>query len=125
MAFSFTLFLALCCVPRTAYTQPAGTAPAAYEQALAVADIFLWDWLSRDTDDAYLLLSPHAKAEIRDRSWFSLYISGLSNPRHQAFEIWEGKGDDRHYQFNVTVYELATAMNKGDKFTSRVLKNTK
>ena len=93
---------------------------AAYQEALNVADTFLWYWVSRKADDAIALLQPRLSTTVSDRSWFRLYVNGLSNPHHQAFEIWGGQGSANHYIFQVTLYEIATGQAMGDAFTSTI-----
>jgi len=89
-----------------------------YEQALLVADKFLWCWLTGNAEEADKLLSPRLKSQITDTSWFKMYIRGLSNPHHEAFEVGKGQGRDEHYRFTVTLYELASGMTSGDKTSS-------
>ena len=91
-----------------------------YEQALLVADKFLWCWLKGNAEDADKLLSPRLKSQITYTSWFKMYIKGLSNPHHEEFEVGKGQGRDEHYRFPVTLHELASGMSSGDKTSSTI-----
>jgi len=87
------------------------TAP--YLQALRVADMFLAAWAQRDPDAGLALLSPGVLARDPDSSRADLrgglrqYMTGLSNPHHEAFEIGAGNpvGPDR-LSFPVRLFEI-------------------
>ena len=91
----------------------------AYLQALRVTDLFLDAWLNRDADTGLALMSSaillggprgrdHVSAELRQ------YMTGLSNPHHEAFEISRGSGigPDR-FAFPVRLLELYTGETTG------------
>lgn len=115
------LFLASPLHVAAASPQTPSEAPAGYEYALFAADTFLFYWLRGHTSEAFGLLSPRLKKEITDPSWFKLYVHGLSNPHHQAFEVSQGTGSNDRYQFTVTLYEIATGNLVGDKVTSTIV----
>jgi hypothetical protein len=93
-----------------------------YLQSLRTADVFLGLWLRRDSSDAWQMLSLHLRSTIHDRSWFNLYMTGLSNPRHEAFSIGHGAhGPDGSYTFPVTLYEWANGSTTGFVYRSRLV----
>lgn len=100
---------------------PDNGVPASYIQALNVANQFLEDWVTGNFSAASALFSMRLRREIKDQSWFRLYMQGLSNPHHMAFEINGGQPEkaDR-YSFHVVLYELATAAQSGDSYGSKV-----
>jgi hypothetical protein len=93
--------------------QPTRAMPAAsYIQAVRVADLFLAAWARRDVDAGLALMSSALLgAEHNDRVDLSgglkQYMSGTSNPHHEAFEIGRGApvGGDR-FAFPVRLFEL-------------------
>jgi hypothetical protein len=94
---------------------------ADYQEALNIADTFMWEWMTGKSDEAMALLSPRLAAAMTDNSWFrEHYIGGLSNPRHEAFQIWEGEGGHKHYRFRVTLCELTPGQAFGLRFTSTI-----
>src|ERR1700730_16344412 len=66
---------------------PRDKVPTAYIKALSVANRFLEDWMTGNFHDALELLSRRLHKEIKDPSWFALYMTGPSNRHHLAFEI--------------------------------------
>ena len=85
---------------------------ASYLEALRVADLFLNAWVKRDVNGGLALVS--AAALTRDSGGrvdlsggVPDYISGISNPHHEAFEISPGRqvGPDR-CAFPVRLFEL-------------------
>ncbi|MHB8077889.1 MAG: hypothetical protein ACYDIE_01365 [Candidatus Krumholzibacteriia bacterium] len=94
--------------PRRAPEAPA----ASYLEALRVADLFLGAWARRDVDGGLALVSAAVidgesggRAELR--GGVAGYLSGVSNPHHEAFEIGPGRQvvPDR-YSFPVRLFEL-------------------
>jgi len=75
-----------------------------YVLALSAADQFMVAWATRNQDDGLALLSPRLKNKFPE-DYFRYYITGLSNPHHQAFEVGRGKrlpsGD---FSFPVAMY---------------------
>lgn len=122
IVLSLLLFLQACANP--------GVAPARsgeYVQALARANDFLHAWLCRDPEAGLGLLSarvlkPPAGVDAETyASWLELYMTGLSNPHHQAFEILPGEastGDT--FSFPVILHEYATGMERGDTYSSSI-----
>ncbi len=79
-----------------------------YVEALSVADQFMTAWEWRRQDDGLKLISDSLKNkesedDLRD------YVSGISNPHHEAFEVYSGKKlPDGRISFNVMTYETYT-----------------
>lgn len=96
--------------PNSAPTQKArGRAADAFDQdyvlALTVADQFMFAWATRNQDDGLALLSPRLKNKFPE-DYFRYYLTGLSNPHHQAFEVGRGKRlPSGAFSFPVTMYE--------------------
>ena len=89
-------------------------------KALQVADSFLWAWVNRD-EGGIELMTDRLKKEINDDSWLRQYMAGLSNPRHQAFEIGGAcESSAASYSFTVTLYELAWGEAEGDKYEGTI-----
>jgi hypothetical protein len=67
--------------------------PAAIAQATEAADVFLWAWATCDSELGLQLLSRDLRRHVMADSagWFEIYMSGLSNPHHVAFEVFGGK----------------------------------
>jgi hypothetical protein len=61
-----------------------------YVLALAAADQFMFAWATRNQDDGLALLSPRLKNKYPE-DYFRYYLTGLSNPHHQAFEVGRGR----------------------------------
>ena len=68
----------------------AGTIDQDYILALTAADQFMYAWATRNQDDGLALLSPRLKNKFPE-DYFRYYLTGLSNPHHQAFEMGRGK----------------------------------
>jgi hypothetical protein len=79
---------------------------AGYVQALRVANEFLQAWSHRDSETGLALLSDRLRSGL-DEANLRQHIEGLSNPRHQAFEIGAGaQVDSTHCSFPVVIYEF-------------------
>ena len=75
-----------------------------YVLALSAADQFLNAWATRNQDDGMALLSPRLKNKFPE-DYFRYYLSGLSNPHHQAFEVGQGKRlTSGKFSFPVMMY---------------------
>ena len=82
----------------------AATANQDYILALTTADQFMHAWATRNQDDGLALLTPRLKGRFPE-DYFRYYVSGLSNPHHQAFEIGRGKRlPSGAYSFPVVMY---------------------
>ncbi|HEV2350397.1 MAG TPA: hypothetical protein VG028_11185 [Terriglobia bacterium] len=82
----------------------AGVINQDYVLALTAADQFMAAWATRNQDDGLALLSPRLKNKFPE-DYFRYYLSGLSNPHHQAFEIGRGKRlPSGEFSFPVTMY---------------------
>ncbi|HEY2776230.1 MAG TPA: hypothetical protein VGK20_19470 [Candidatus Binatia bacterium] len=93
----------------------AGAVPASYSKALQTADAFLHAWLVRDAAAgrglmASSLLDPPGGVDAAAySSWLSLYMTGESSPRHQAYELHPGQcADESSCSFPVTLFEYAS-----------------
>ena len=85
-----------------------------YLGALQIVNSFLWAWVSRDGNAGLQLMSTRLRAEIKDESWLKQFMVGLSNPRHQAFEVGPGRMQGSlRYSFPVTLYELSNGEKEG------------
>jgi len=90
---------------------------AAYLHALQTANAFLWAWLTRDSEEGLRLMSDHLRTQIHDDEWLRQFVVGLSNPRHQAFEIGRGRRlNTNRYAFPVTLYELYSGAQGGARY---------
>jgi hypothetical protein len=90
---------------------------AAYLHALQTANAFLWAWLTRDADEGLRLISNHLRTQIHDDERLRQFVVGLSNPRHQAFEIGRGcRHNTNRYAFPVTLYELYSGEQVGARY---------
>ena len=79
-----------------------------YVLALSAADQFLIAWATRNQDDGLALLSPRLKNKFPE-DYFRYYLSGLSNPHHQGFEVGRGKRlPSEGFSFPVAMYEHYT-----------------
>ena len=93
--------------------QKQSAVPEQYLRALHVADLFLTAWVERTPDTGLALVSARTLAADADssrpdlRSGLRQYLTGLSNPHHEAFEIEAGRvlGPDR-IVFPVRLFEL-------------------
>jgi len=90
--------------PQTAKRSMGGQINQDYVLALSAVDQFMVAWATRNQDDGLALLSPRLKNKFPE-DYFRYYITGLSNPHHQAFEVGRGRrlpsGD---YSFPVAMY---------------------
>lgn len=99
---------------------------AAYLEALRAANSFLAAWMRRDPQSGIALmcenlLTPNGDEIQRsaETSWLSQYMSGLSNPHHQAFEVDAGiEAEPSLFRFPVTLYELYSGEPQGLRSTS-------
>ena len=79
-----------------------------YVLALTAADQFMFAWATRNQDDGLSLLSPRLKNKFPE-DYFRYYLTGLSNPHHQAFEMGRGKRlPSGAFSFPVAMYEHYT-----------------
>lgn len=116
------LFLSLSTV-MTASTkeQTRTTISSDYLEALQTANVLLMAWVERDADRGLASLSDHLRVQIKDASWFRQFMTGLSNPHHQAFEIKYGeKVSSNRFKFNVILYELYTGQQSGSAYSSSI-----
>lgn len=75
-----------------------------YVLALTAADQFMFAWATRNQDDGLALLSPRLKNKFPEE-YFRYYLTGLSNPHHQAFEVGRGKRlPSGEFSFPVAMY---------------------
>lgn len=75
-----------------------------YVLALSAADQFMYAWATRNQDDGLALLSPRLKNKFPEE-YLRSYISGISNPHHQAFEVGGGKRlPSGGFSFPVAMY---------------------
>lgn len=85
-------------------SRPAGAIDQDYVLALTAADQFMFAWATRNQDDGLALLSPRLKNKFPEE-YFRYYLTGLSNPHHQAFEIDRGKRlPSGAFSFPVAMY---------------------
>ncbi len=95
-----------------------------YLAALQVANLFLFAWATRDADAGLELISDRLQRDLRKKrgeSWFRVYMSGLGNPHHEAFEIGPGRRlSPSRYVFPVRLYEIASRDPKGFAYTSTI-----
>jgi hypothetical protein len=100
---------------------PTGTVDAAYAQALFTADLFLWAWQTCNADLGLQLISRELLARLQQPGSRGLlmYMEGLSNPHHVAFEITGGRmlGPDRA-AFSVTLFDLYNGEPEGYRYDS-------
>jgi hypothetical protein len=89
-----------------------------------VADAFLTAWANREPEAGLALMSASVLARDPDSSRVDRkaalrhYVSGLSNPHHQAYEIGRGSpaGVDR-FAFPVRLFELYLGESTGLAFS--------
>ena len=112
---------------RTAHAGDKPDTPAEYVQALSVANAFLNAWVMRDTETGLRLLSeavrnpPAHESEVDRDSSLRQYLSGLSAPHHQAFELGHGRRTSPgKFVFPVTLYEYATGMSGAFSYRSEI-----
>ena len=113
--------------PPAAPPPPAQVAPTIdrdYLAALQVANLFVFAWATRDNAAGLELISDRLQRDLekgRGESWFKVYMSGLGNPHHEAFEIGPGQRLSRtRYIFPVRLYEIASRDAKGFAYTSTI-----
>ncbi len=92
------------------------TSSADYLEALRTANEFLWAWVYRDAEAGIKLISNHLRYQIKDDSWLRQFMSGLSNPHHQAFTIGSGSRQGNKYIFPVVLYDFYTGEQKGFEY---------
>lgn len=122
------LLLATCAfltAPASAAPAPGRSLPdAPYLEALRVADSFLDAWAQRDPDAGLALMSAALMAKGADSTRADLgsglrqYMTGLSNPQHQGYEICSGRaaGTDR-FAFPVRLFELYSGGSTGYSYS--------
>lgn len=116
---------ALLASPHVQASAPAHSLPAApYLQALRVADSFLTAWAQRDPELGLALMTARVLARDPDtsrvdlRSGLRQYMTGLSNPHHEAFEIGPGIAvGPARFAFPVRLFELFLGESTGFAFS--------
>ena len=79
-----------------------------YALALSSANRFLCAWQARNPEEGLGLVSETLKSR-KSTEELRAYISGLSNPHHEAFEVGNGKRlSDKQVGFEVRLYEHYT-----------------
>jgi len=95
-----------------------------YLGALQAANLFLFAWATRDGDAGLELISDRLRRDLnkkRGESWFRVYMSGLGNPHHEAFEIGPGRRlSPSRYVFPVRLYEIASRDRSGFAYTGTI-----
>jgi hypothetical protein len=92
-----------------------------YVDALASANQFLGAWVRRDQEFGIELMSKRLRAIDESSDSLRLYMSGLSNPHHAAFEISKGRQlGARRYAFGVTLFERADGMATAGGYSSTI-----
>ena len=95
--------------PAKPKTKPALAAPAVvydddYTAALGAADMFCQAWKTRDLYGGQALLSAGMKAKYTPER-IRLMIMGRANPRHAAYEIFDGtRLDDGRLAFSLRLF---------------------
>ncbi len=113
MRILFGLLSLMILIPNSAPAQKASRRAAEvidqdYVLALTAADQFMFAWATRNQDDGLGLLSPRLKNKFPE-DYFRYYLTGLSNPHHQAFEMGRGKRlASGGFSFPVAMYEHYT-----------------
>ena len=93
----------------------------AYALALSAADQFLTAWQFRRQDDGLALISDSVKQKNSEED-LRTYISGLSNPHHESFEICCGdRLKDGRFSFDVTLYEDVTGDNTCSSRSAKII----
>ena len=79
-----------------------------YICALSAANEFLSAWRARHRDKGIAPLSPRL-LQTKGEQWWRDEISGISNPHHEAYEIYNGhRLPDGRFAFDVWFYEHYT-----------------
>lgn len=79
---------------------------ADYVKAMSVVDEFLSAWRNRAGDKGIPLLSPTLRRKYSNE-YLLKYIAGLSNPHHEAFEVYNGRRlSAARYAFTVRLYDI-------------------
>ena len=108
---------------------PAASAPPEvdreYLEALQAANLFLNAWVVRDEQAGLELISDRLDRTLkkgRGESGFRVYMRGLGNPHHQAYEIGAGRrrGVDR-YAFPVRLFEIGSRERRGTVYESEIV----
>src|SRR5205823_4021152 len=111
--------LAIAGSPPSRSIEPDPGSSAEYLGALRTANAFLFAWVKRDADEGLDLLSGRLRKKIHDESRLQDFMTGLSNPHHQAFEISRVPGSTgSRYVFTVTLYEFYAGEPAGFKYVS-------
>ncbi len=120
-----SLALVLIVSPAVAAPPPAPVPPAPltptidrdYLAALQVANLFVFAWATRDTPAGMELVSDRLGRRLKKKkgeSWFKVYMAGLGNPHHEAFEIGPGQRlSPTRYIFPVRLYEIGSRDTQG------------
>jgi len=106
-----------------AATEPSAvtTTSATYVEALGVENGFLHAWVNRDANTGLTLMSPTLRQPPRgNESWLRLYVQGISNPHHQAFELQRGELIANRAVFPVTLYELYSGESTANSYASSI-----
>ena len=91
-----------------------------YLSALGVANGFLAAWAGRNAEVGIAIMSQRLR-KASDEQWLREYMSGLSNPHHQSFEIGRGKEvRSGRFAFPVTLYEAYHGESKGWGYASTI-----
>ena len=79
-----------------------------YVLALSAANHFLEAWRWRRREEEFKLLSDSLKHKLSEELQFE-YLSGISNPHHEAYEICSGKWLSSHrISFQVQLFLAVT-----------------
>jgi hypothetical protein len=104
--------------------RPGASPPSAdYILALRTTNSFLAAWATRDADAgialmSHALLAPGGSATGARRAELRQFVEGLSNPRHQAFDVSAGiRRDSDRYAFPVTLFELYSGEARGHEWS--------
>jgi hypothetical protein len=97
------------------------TARSDYVEALASANQFLGAWVRRDQEFGMEHMSKGLRSIDESSDSLRLYMSGLSNPHHAAFEICKGRRlGARRYAFGVILFERADGMATAGGYSSTI-----
>ena len=112
LPFLLPALVAACAAAPTAISP---NSSLAYVEALGTAHAFLDAWVARDADAGVQLMAtslrrgPSGSDPKDHESWLRLYVQGLSNPHHSAFELAHGTlPSPTRAIFPVTLYEGVT-----------------